>query len=76
MAKRPPQTDELSPSKVESGHGQLFREVMLLRYRELTARRIGDAAVVVRAEVGRGGQLSLKLASRSPSPVPRRRSPY
>jgi hypothetical protein len=53
LARRPPQLTKLSRQQGEQVM-EMIREVMLVRYRELYGTTLGDAASVVRAEVGRG----------------------
>src|SRR5260370_37562718 len=53
LARRPPRLTRLSRKQGEQGM-DMIREVMLVRYRELYGTTLGDAASVVRAEVGRG----------------------
>src|SRR5712692_11882676 len=53
LARRPPQLTKLSRKQGEQVMDTI-REVMLVRYRELYGTTLGDAASVVRADVGRG----------------------
>jgi hypothetical protein len=53
LARRPPRLTRLSRKQGEQVM-DMIREVMLVRYRELYGTTLGDAASVVRAEVGRG----------------------
>jgi hypothetical protein len=53
LARRPPQLKRFSRKRGEQVM-DMIREVMLVRYRELYGTTLGDAASVVRAEVGRG----------------------
>jgi hypothetical protein len=53
LARCPPQLTRFSPKRGEQVM-DMIREVMLVRYRELYGTTLGDAASVVRAEVGRG----------------------
>jgi hypothetical protein len=53
LARRPPRLTRLSRKRGEQVM-DMIREVMLVRYRELYGTTLGDAASVVRAEVGRG----------------------
>jgi hypothetical protein len=58
LARRPPQLTTLSRKQGEQVM-DMIREVMLVRYRELYGTTLGDAASVVRAEVGRGVEIYL-----------------
>jgi len=58
LARRPPQLTKLSRKQGEQVM-DMIREVMLVRYRELYGTTLGDAASVVRAEVGRGVEIYL-----------------
>ncbi len=58
LARRPPQLTRLS-RKQGDGIMDLIREVMLVRYRELYGTTLGDAASVVKADVGRGVSIYL-----------------
>ena len=58
LARRPPQLTKLS-RKQGAQVMDMIREVMLVRYRELYGTTLGDAASVVRAEVGRGVEIYL-----------------
>ncbi len=51
LAKRPPQLTKLSRQQGEKVM-DMIREVMLVRYRELYGTTLGDAASVVRADLG------------------------
>ena len=53
LARRPPRLTRLSRKRGEQVM-DMIREVMLVRYRELYGTTLGDAASVVRADVGRG----------------------
>lgn len=53
LAKHPPQLTKLSRKQGEQVM-DMIREVMLVRYRELYGTTQGDAASVVRGDVGRG----------------------
>jgi hypothetical protein len=58
LARRPPQLTRLSREQGEQVM-DMIREVMLVRYRELYGTTLGDAASVVRADVGRGVEIYL-----------------
>src|SRR6202795_2712598 len=58
LARRPPQLTKLSRKQGEQVM-DMIREVMLVRYRELYGTALGDSASVVRADVGRGVEISL-----------------
>jgi hypothetical protein len=58
LAKAPPIVTRLSRMQGERVMDKI-REVMLVRYRELYGTTLGDAASVVRAEVGRGVSIYL-----------------
>src|SRR6266852_88003 len=53
LARRPPKLTKLSRKRGEQVM-DMIREVMLVRYRELYGTTLGDAASVVRADLGRG----------------------
>jgi len=53
LARRPPKLTKLSRKQGEQVM-DMIREVMLVRYRELYGTTLGDAASVVRTDLGRG----------------------
>ena len=58
LAKKPPALVELSRKQGEHVMDTI-REVMLVRYRELYGTTLGDPALVLRADVGRGTSIYL-----------------